>query len=129
VFLHALKRWEESMFQMRSIVIPKTGALDWRKHFLIDIVLAFLVGLLISCLILALPRRIPLALFLLIYLFIVLYFVYTRGFRTAVLTAFIGCATLDFLIVPPVFSFTVAHVEDGWELLIFLLFAITLCYS
>jgi two-component system, OmpR family, sensor histidine kinase KdpD len=67
--------------------------------------------------------------FLLIYLFIVLYLIYTRGFRTAILTAFIGCATLDFFIVPPVFSFTVSHVEDGRELLIFLLFAITLCYS
>ena len=117
------------MFQMRSILIQKTGSEDWRKHYLIDIVLAFLVGLLITCLILALPRHLPLALFLLIYLFIVLYLVYKRGFRTAILTAFIGCATLDFLIVPPVLSITVSHVEDGWELLIFLLFAITLCYS
>ncbi|MGZ3645202.1 MAG: ATP-binding protein [Ktedonobacteraceae bacterium] len=117
------------MFQMRSILIQKTGSEDWRKHYLIDIVLAFLIGLLLTCLILALPRRLPLALFLLIYLFIVLYLVYKRGFRTAILAAFIGCATLDFLIVPPILSITVSHVEDGWELLIFLLFAITLCYS
>lgn len=117
------------MFQMRSILKPKTGAVDWRKHYLTDIVLAFLVGILLTCLILALPRRLPLALFLFIYLFIVLYLVYIRGFRTAILAAFIGCATLDFLIVPPVLSITVAHVEDGWELLIFLLFAITLCFS
>jgi K+-sensing histidine kinase KdpD len=63
------------------------------------------------------------------YLFIVLYLVYARGIRTAILAAFIGCATLDFLFVPPVLSITVSQVEDGWELCIFLLFAIALSRS
>jgi len=109
--------------------MQKIGTEEWWKHYLIDIILAFVVGLLLTCLILALPLHLRLATILLVYLFIVLYLVYKRGFRTAILAAFIGCATLDFLIVPPVLSITVSHVEDGWELLIFLLFAITLSYS
>ncbi len=117
------------MFRMRSILMQKIGTEEWWKHYLIDIILAFVVGLLLTCLILALPLHLRLATILLVYLFIVLYLVYKRGFRTAILAAFIGCATLDFLIVPPVLSITVSHVEDGWELLIFLLFAITLSYS
>ena len=115
------------MFRMPSILIRKSGNEERWKHYLIDIALAFVVGLLLTCLILILPLH--LATLLLVYLFIVLYLVHKRGLRTAILAAFIGCATLDFLIVPPVLSITVAHVEDGWELLIFLLFAITLSYS
>jgi K+-sensing histidine kinase KdpD len=117
------------MFRMRSIFMQKISTEGWRKHYFIDIIVAFIIGFLLICLILALPVHLRLATILLIYLFIVLYLVYTRGFRTAILAAFIGCAILDFLIVPPVLSITVSQVEDGWELLIFLLFTITLSYS
>lgn len=117
------------MFRMRSVFMQKISTEGWRKHYLIDIIVAFVVGFLLTCLILALPLHLRLATILLVYLFIVLYLVYTRGFRTAILAAFIGCVTLDFLVVPPVLSITVSHVEDGWELLIFLSFAITLSYS
>ena len=117
------------MFRMRSMLIQKNNSEEWQKHYLIDIIVAVVVGLLLTILVFALPLHLRLATILLVYLFIVLYLVDTRGFRTAILAAFIGCAALDFFIVPPVFSFTVSHVEDGWELLIFLLFAITLCYS
>lgn len=117
------------MFPMRSIFMQKNASTDWRKHYLIDIIFAFLVALLLAFLIHFIPLHLSLALFFVIYLFIVLYLVYAHGFRTAILAAFIGCATLDFLIVPPVLSISVSHVEDGWELLIFLLFAIILSYS
>src|SRR5438270_170262 len=117
------------MFRMRSILTQKTNTEDLWKHYLIDIIVAVLVGLLLTLLVFTLPLHLRLATILLVYLFIVLYLVYIRGFRTAILAAFIGCVTLDFLVVPPVLSITVSHVEDGWELLIFLSFAITLSYS
>ncbi|HWZ17616.1 MAG TPA: DUF4118 domain-containing protein [Ktedonobacteraceae bacterium] len=101
------------MFRMRSILTQKTNTEDLWKHYLIDIIVAVVVGLLLTLLVFTLPLHLRLATILLVYLFIVLYLVYTRGFRTAILAAFIGCAVLDFLIVPPILSISVAHVEDG----------------
>lgn len=117
------------MFRIRSMPAPDTSNEEWWKRYLIDIFLAFLVGFLLTCLIFALPLHPRLATILLGYLFIVLCLVYTRGVRTAILAAFIGCAALDFLVVPPVFSIRVAQVEDGGQMLIFLIVAIALSYS
>jgi two-component system sensor histidine kinase KdpD len=119
------------MSQTRNLSAREDRKEEWWKRYLIDLILAFIVGILLTCLIFALPLH-PhprLATILLGYLFIVLSLVYTRGVITAILAAFIGCAVLDFLFVPPILSIWVSQVEDGWELLIFLLFAITLSYS
>lgn len=117
------------MFQSRNPSARKASRVEGWKRYFIDLLLAFIVGLLLTFLIFALPLHPHLATILLGYLFIVLCLVYTRGLRIAILTAFIGCAVLDFLFVPPVLSIWVNQVEDGWELIIFLLFAITLSYS
>src|SRR2546422_3880450 len=119
----------EAMFQTRNLSARESSREQWWKRYLIDLILTFIVGLLLTCLIFALPLHPRLATILLGYLFIVLCLVYTRGVRTAILAAFIGCAVLDFLFVPPILSIWVSQVEDGWELLIFLLFAVTLSYS
>jgi cell division protein FtsW (lipid II flippase) len=100
------------MFRMLSIFMQKISTEEWRKHYLFDIIVAIVVGFLLTCLILALPLHLRLATILMVYLFIILYLVYTRGFRTAILAAFIGCAILDFWVVQPVLSITVSHVED-----------------
>src|SRR5947209_6689896 len=99
------------------------------KRYILDILLAFMAVNLFTFLLFRLPFHPRLASILLIYLFIVLWMVHKWGLRTAILTALIACAVLDFLVVPPIFSITVAQPEDGWELLTFLLFVIVLSFS
>src|SRR5215471_13243618 len=106
------------MFRMRYMEVSNPGNEKWWKRYLVDLMLAFIVGLLLIYLILAHSLHLRVSTILLGYLFIVLYLAYTRGLRTAIIAAFIGCAAFDFLFVPPVFSISVSQVEDGWEMLI-----------
>jgi len=114
--------------------IEHHGVLDggkerWWKRYMLDILLAFTAAILLTFLVVTLPFHPHLATILLVYLFVVLWLIHKRGLRTGILTALIGCAVLDFLVVPPVFTIFVAHIEDGWELLTFLLFVIVLGFS
>lgn len=99
------------------------------KRYMLDILLAFMAVNLLMFLLFTLPFHPRLASILLVLLFLVLWMVHKWGLRTAILTALIACAVLDFLVVPPIFSITVAQAEDGWELLTFLLFVIVLSFS
>src|SRR5437763_13762070 len=99
------------------------------KRYMLDILLASMAAILLTFLLFTLPFHPRLTSILLVYLFIVLWMVHKWGLRTAILTALIACAVLDFLVVPPIFSISVAQVEDGWELLTFLLFVIVLSFS
>ncbi len=101
----------------------------WRKRYMLDMLLAFMAAILLMFLIVTLPFHPRLATILLVYLFVVLWLIHKRGPRTGILTALIGCAVLDFLVVPPVSTFYVTNIEDGWEILTFLLFVIVFGFS
>src|SRR5438067_11696846 len=119
----------QTMGQMELKGVSEVSKGHWWKRYMLDILLAFTGAILLTFLVFTLPFHPRLASILLVYLFVVLWLIHKRGLRTAILTALIGCAVLDFLVVPPVFTIYVAHIEDGWELLTFLLFVIVLGFS
>src|SRR5438874_1247727 len=118
-----------TMGQIQHQEVSEASKEHWWKRYLLDILLAFMAAILLIILHFALPIHPHLATILLVFLFIMLWLVHKRGFRTPILIALIACAVLDFLVVPPSFSFWVSQLEDGWQLLTFLLFVIVLSFS
>jgi two-component system sensor histidine kinase KdpD len=60
----------------------------------------------------------------LIYLLIVLALASTRGLFAAVLSAVVACSSFDFLLVPPLYTFSISKTEEWLALFIFLTTAI-----
>ncbi len=96
---------------------------SWRR-FLIDSILAILGGLLITDIIYTfqLYPRIPNVSFA--YLLIVLALASTRGLYPAILTSFVSFLSFDFLLVPPLYTFTIKRFEEWLALFVFLAIAI-----
>lgn len=117
------------MFQVRFFLPAEMIRNDWWKTHLLDIALAVAPGLVFGGIASILPFHVGLATFLLAYLFILLWLVHNRGLGTAISAAVIACAVFDYLLVPPHGSFWIATIEDGWQLLIFLVFAVLLSVS
>ncbi|MDQ2887974.1 MAG: ATP-binding protein [Chloroflexota bacterium] len=98
------------------------------KHYLIDAALALLTA--VPMIIFVLPFHMPVsqtsALFL--YLFIIFLLIYKRRTGIAILIAFTACAVVDFFLIQPIFSFSISHLEEGLNLLLFLLLALAVSY-
>jgi len=62
------------------------------------------------------------------YLFAMLCVVYKRGFRCAIFTASAACASFDFFLIRPLFSFNIDHFQDALDLFLFLLVCIAISY-
>lgn len=100
----------------------------WWLPYLIDAAFAIMAVVLVTALIFALQLQTRITTIALAYLFIVLWLVHKRGLRTAILAALVACMAFDFFFFQPIFSFSIAHIEEGIDLFIFLLFAIILGY-
>jgi len=100
---------------------------SWR-NYLIDSAAATVAILLLTLLIfkLHLYPRIPGISF--VYLLVVLTLARRQGLVPAILVALIACALFDFFLVPPVFTFNITRVEEGFNLLVFLLLAVATSY-
>src|SRR5947209_3920792 len=101
---------------------------QWHPY-LIDAALAIMAVTFVTVLIFALQLTTRILVISLFYLFIVLWLVHKRGLKTAILAALVACITFDFFFLPPFFSFSLTHIEEGIDLFIFLIFAIILAYA
>jgi two-component system, OmpR family, sensor histidine kinase KdpD len=63
-----------------------------------------------------------------VYLFIIFLLIHKRRTGIAILVTLTACAVVDFFLVQPIFSFNIGHLEEGMNLLLFLLFALVFSY-
>ena len=112
----------------QQIVVQTTKSGQW-KRYLIDAILAVMAVVLVTLIIFTLQLHARISTILLLYLFIVLWLVHRRGFLTAIFAAFAACVAFDFFLIQPFFSFSIDQLEEGFDLFIFLLFAIILGYT
>ncbi len=103
---------------------------SWWKKLWLDILIAVLTVSVITIPIFALGPIAPIALTttLLADLFTVLFLTHKGKIRAAILAAFVACLAFDFFLIPPTFSLTFNNIEQGIDLLLFLLLAIMLIY-
>lgn len=107
-----------------SLPTPRTNI--WLKRGMVNLITALLVAALFTGSLLVFRVQFQLGTVLLIFLFIELGLAYTRGIVAAIVAAFVMCLLLDFLFVSPSRSLNIAHSEDAWGLLFFLIYAILL---
>src|SRR5260370_9938004 len=119
---------EVSMSAVEHIMpIGRSKGRPW-KQYLLDTVLAFLAALLVTGVIFAfkLYPRVPNI--SIVYLLVVLALASTRGRYAAILAAVIAFVSLDFFIVPPLYTFVMTHIEESISLSVFLFTTFGTCH-
>jgi two-component system, OmpR family, sensor histidine kinase KdpD len=116
------------MKHMRTIHVPPTrfGAKEepFKNYYVIDTLLGILAPLPVTGIIylFRLYPRIPDI--SIVYLLVVLGLASTRGRYSAVLASVVAFLSFDFFLVPPLFEFTIAKVDEWLALFIFLVTAV-----
>lgn len=117
------------MFSIRRFSLPKEiKQRDW-KPYAFDISVAVIFFVLMVSVASVLPRPPKLSTLLIGLLFILLWLVHRRRIISTITGVCIGCIVIDFLLVPPTYTFAVQDKEDGWQLLLIPLFVLLLCLS
>ncbi len=117
------------MEQKQRRLMPVVARKDLWKRYLTNAALAITTPALVTIGIFALRLHFIPATILLIYLFVILFLTHKRGFGTAVFAAIIACLLFDYFLVKPLFSLNISGVEEGLDILTFLLFVIALSFS
>ncbi|GAC1566273.1 MAG: hypothetical protein NVS3B14_07370 [Ktedonobacteraceae bacterium] len=114
----------------RDRIASQLRAWSWWKRLLIDITVAILPVAVITVPVFFLHphTHIAIATLLLVYLVVVLILAYKGGSRVAILAAVFACITFDFFLLDPVFTLWVEHLEDGIDLIFFLVLAILVSF-
>jgi two-component system sensor histidine kinase KdpD len=95
----------------------------WR-HYLIDSLLAIVGALFVTGVIYVFKLYPKIPNISLAYLLVVLALASRRGLYAAVLAALVAFVSFDFFLVPPLYTFTIAHFEEWLALFVFLATAI-----
>jgi two-component system, OmpR family, sensor histidine kinase KdpD len=114
----------EAMKQIGHALFPVMRDERRWKRFLGDTALAFFGTLLVTGIIFALRLYPRIQNISLVYLLVVLALASTRGLYAAVFSSVVAFLSFDYFLVQPLFTFTIARVEDWLALFVFLATAI-----